>query len=132
METSVLVIDQWQGNLNEEKAIADPKWKDIESAIKALDGKRHTMVTIKNKANNYLIVGGGKGNKYVVIATFDNQSFYNLVTGLNGKTERLVVGGQIGDYPSNMCVTLDTTLNVSKTYFENNELDTSAIWQLDA
>ena len=83
-------------------------------------------------SDTYMTIGGGGAGKYVVSATFDNINFYNLVDlSKPDKTEKLVVGGQEGIYPSKMCVDLLRCLLVARTFLESGKLDPLVSWEED-
>ena len=71
MYATALSTDFWQAVRCDASDIAHPSPEDIEAAIKALDGKHRTTVTI-TRNDAHLAVGGGTGGQYVVYATFDN------------------------------------------------------------
>ncbi len=90
-----LSLKKWVGNRNESDFIENPGWNQIEAAIRELDGKSKTLVTLGVDDDSYMTVGGGEAGKYVVSVTFDNISFHNLVDlSKPDATEKLVVGGQ--------------------------------------
>jgi hypothetical protein len=74
-----LSTDLWGGPADvEDEDVPAPSWQQIETAIRALDGKRRTMVTLGADGESHLAVGGGSSNRYVVYMTFDNMHFLNL------------------------------------------------------
>ena len=74
-----LSVEKWVGNRNETGLIDNPDWSQIETAIRELDGKSKTLVTLGADDEIYMTIGGGESRKYVVSVTFDNISFHNLV-----------------------------------------------------
>jgi hypothetical protein len=111
MYAKVLSTDFWNGAIDDGRDIADPSLEDITNAIAALDGKRHTMVTLKGEGDAHFAVGGGAEGQYVVYATFDNEHFFTLMSpGRSDSKVLLRVGGQEGDYPKDVVVDLRTAL----------------------
>ncbi|MBD0346759.1 MAG: hypothetical protein ICV63_18420 [Coleofasciculus sp. Co-bin14] len=132
MFVSDLSVEKWVGNRNEGDLIQNPDWSQIEAAIRELDGKSKTLVTLGADDETYMAIGGGELGKYVVSVTFDNISFHNLVDlSKPDETEKLAVGGQEGIYPSKICVDLLPCLVAARTFAESGKLDTLLAWQED-
>lgn len=129
---SDLTIENWVGNKDEGCLIENPSWIEIEQAIRELNGKSQTLVTLGADDETYMTIGGGEAGKYIVNVTFDNISFTNLVDlSKPEKLEKLVVGGQEGNYPAKICVNLQTVLLAAKTFAELGKLEPSVIWEED-
>lgn len=127
-----LSVEKWVGNKNESEFIENPNWSQIEAAIRELDGKSSTLVTLGADEDTYMTIGGGESRKYVVSVTFDNISFHNLVDlSKPDATEKLVVGGQEGIYQARMCVDLLSCLLAARTFAESGKLDSLLSWQED-
>jgi hypothetical protein len=127
-----LSVEKWVGNRNQGEFIEHPDWNQIEAAIRELDGKSRTLVTLGVDDETYMTIGGGESGKYVVSVTFDNISFHNLVDlSKPDETEKLVVGGQEGIYPAKMCVDLLRCLLAARTFAESEKLDSLLVWQED-
>jgi len=132
MFVSDLSVEKWVGNRNEGEFIENPDWSQIEAAIRELDGKSQTLVTLGADEETYMTIGGGESGKYVVSVTFDNISFHSLVDlSKPDETEKLAVGGQEGIYPSKICVDLLPCLVAARTFAESGKLDTLLAWQED-
>lgn len=127
-----LSVERWVGKRNESELIENPSWSQIEAAIRELDGKNRTLVTLGADDETYMTIGGGELGKYVVTVTFDNISFHNLVDlSKPDETEKLVVGGQEGIYPAKICVDLLQCLLAARTFAESGKLDELLSWQED-
>ncbi|MBC6479708.1 MAG: hypothetical protein GDA56_19925 [Hormoscilla sp. GM7CHS1pb] len=125
-----LSVEKWVGPLDEGHLIENPTWQQIESAICELDGKTKTLVTLGADEETYMTIGGGEGGKYIVSVTFDNIDFYNSVDrSLGSKMEKLVVGGQLGNYPAKISVDLQTALLAAQTFARSGELEESVTWE---
>ncbi|KAB8316345.1 hypothetical protein SD81_024375 [Tolypothrix campylonemoides VB511288] len=132
MFVSDLSVEKWNGNRNEGDLIENPNWSQIETAMRQLDGKSKTLVTLGADDETYMSIGGGNLGKYVVTATFDNLNFHILVDlSKPDETEKLVVGGQEGIYPAKMCVDLLRCLLAARTFTESGELDPLLSWEED-
>ena len=127
-----LTVEKWVGNRNEGEFIGNPDWSQIKAAIRELDGKSKTLVTLGVDDETYMTIGGGESGKYIVSVTFDNINFHNLVElSKPDGTEKLVVGGQEGIYPAKMCVDLLRCLLAARTFAESGKLDELLCWQED-
>ncbi|MEI2583661.1 Imm1 family immunity protein [Scytonema sp. PRP1] len=132
MFVSDLSVEKWNGNRNEGDLIENPNWSQIETAMRELDGKSKTLVTLGADDETYMSIGGGNLGKYVVTATFDNLNFHTLVDlSKPDETEKLVVGGQEGIYPAKMCVDLLRCLLAARTFTESGTLDSLLSWEED-
>lgn len=130
MFVSNLTRENWVDNKDEGDFIENPSWQEIETAILELNGKSKTLVTLGADEETYMSIGGGEAGKYIVNVTFDNISFYNLVNfSKSEQIEKLVVGGQVGDYPEKMCMNLQTVLLATKTFAELGKLEKSVNWE---
>ncbi len=125
-----LSAENWVGNQDEGDLIESPTWSQIEQAIRELDGKSKTLVTLGVDDECYMSIGGGESGKYIVNVTFDNVSFYNLVDPSKPDAiEKLVVGGQEGNYSAKICVNLETTLLAAQTFTLSGKLQISLSWE---
>ena len=110
--------------------LENPSWDQIEKAIRRLDGKRCTLVSlgIGDPVPHMGIAGGGDG-KYIVYVTPDNMRFHTLInpSAPPGKC-MLVAGGQLGDYECKKCVSLREVLQAAKTYAETGQIDLGLKW----
>ena len=129
--STYLSTEKWVGNRNEGDLIENPNWNQIEAAIRDLNGKNKTMVTLGDD-DTYITIGGGESGKYVVSVTFDNMNFHNLVhSSKPNQVEKLVAGGQEGLYPAKMCVDLLHALLAARTFAEAGRLDPLLSWEED-
>lgn len=125
-----LSTENWVGNNDEGKLIENPTWIQIEQAIRELDGKTKTLVTLGADDECYMSIGGGESGKYLVNVTFDNLGFHNLVDPSKpDATEKLVVGGQKGNYSAKMCVNLEMAILAAQTFTTSGKLEMSLSWE---
>jgi hypothetical protein len=125
-----LSAENWVGNQDEGELTENPTWSQIEQAIRELDGKSKTLVTLGADDECYMSIGGGEFGKYIVNVTFDNVSFHNLVNPSKlDAIDKLIVGGQEGNYSAKMCVNLETALLAAKTFTASGNLEISLFWE---
>jgi Immunity protein Imm1 len=126
-----MTTEKWIGNKNEGDLIENPSWNQVEKAIRELDGEHQTLVTLGVNEDTYMSIGGGE-NKYIVTVTFDNFNFYILIDSTKSEQiEKLVVGGQKGNYPATQCVDLLRCLLAARTFTELGKLDDLLTWEED-
>ena len=132
MFVSDMTVENWVGNQDEGELIENPTWHQIEIAIRELDGKSKTSVTLGADEETYMSIGSGQSGQYVVTVTFDNIKFYTLVDlSKSDEIQPLVVGGQESEYPAKMCVDLLRCLLAARTFTESGKLDPLLNWQED-
>jgi hypothetical protein len=121
--------DLWKGVTCEETVVQSPSSEDISSAISALDASTRTMVTVLGPGQAHLTVGGGSG-RFVVYATFDNETFFNLKAGRSAARAqvRLCIGGQEGDYPVDQVVDVDRAKRAATVFAESGTLSPELDW----
>ena len=124
-----LTYDRWVGNRDQPATVDGPAWPAIQERIARLDAREFTMVTLVGEGEAHLAVGGGAG-RYVVYATRDNMSFDNLVDPARGEAmERLVAGGQEGEYPARQVVSLEMAVEAAREYAETGSLSDRLQWE---
>lgn len=132
MLVSDLSVEKWIGNKDEGTLVENPIWQQIESAICELNGTTQTLVTLGVDEESYMSIGGGEAGKYIVNVTLDGMTFYNLVDrSVSEQIEKLIVGGQLGNYRAKMLTNLQTALLAAKTFAITGELDDSVTWEED-
>lgn len=130
MFISFISVDNWNENIDIGEEIEEFSWETIENAIKALNGDTKTQVSLNAEEEIHMCIGGGNNGLYNVYATFDNMRFYNLKDSDKSDTEmvELVTGGQLGEFPANICVTLDKVLKAANTFAEHGKIDETLEW----
>ncbi|MEP0809635.1 Imm1 family immunity protein [Coleofasciculus sp. FACHB-SPT9] len=127
-----LSMERWINNKLKSELIKDANWSQIEAAIRELDGKSKTLVTLGADDETYMSIGGGEAGKYIVTVTFDTLNFHVLIEPSKpDETEKLVVGGQEGIYPAKMCVDLLRCLLAARTFTETGKLEPLLAWEED-
>ena len=105
-------------------------YRQIEQGIRELNVTTKTLVTLGADDECYMSIGGGESGKYIVNVTFDNVRFHNLVyPSKPDAIEKLVVGGQEGNYSAKICVNLETALLAAQTFTVSGKLELSLFWE---
>ena len=126
----MLCWDRWQGPRNIETETESVTDSDIETAIERLDGEEFTTVVVNGPAPAHMAVGGGDSGRYIVYATFDNRSFFNLVGDPNLEgVEEMNVGGQSGDYPARTIIDRPRAIAAALTFARTGNLDANMKWE---
>lgn len=110
--------------------LPNPRWADIELAIRQLNGDDRTVVSFgSGTPAPHMAIGGGRGGKYIVYATHDNITFYTMV-GADRSEDKVVfvAGGQPGEYLIRNCVTLQQALLAAQVFAEECRVDSSFDW----
>ncbi len=106
-----------------------PSWNDIDAAINKLNGENYTIVRLQGKDDGHMAVGGGAHGRYFVYATFNNEVFFNLVSGdKTAGSVLLSIGGQEQQIPKETVVEIDLVFKAVKTFVERGELESSLQW----
>ncbi|MFO0693855.1 MAG: Imm1 family immunity protein [Polyangiales bacterium] len=121
--------DRWHGVANDEWHVDAPSWDDVSRAIRRLDGRTYTLVTIGGSGEEHLAVGGGAG-RYVVYVTRDNWDFWNLLSHEDAEgTVSLFIGGQDGDYPARRIVDLEQAEVAARAFLSGRRLEPTLRWE---
>lgn len=106
-----------------------PTWTDVKLAITQLNGANKTMLSLNYGEDTHMIISGGKDNSYLLYATYDNETFFNLHNFSNEEdTMWMIVGGQEIDLKKYQCVNLETALMAAKSFAEKGELADNLNW----
>lgn len=127
---SRLITDEWSGLVCKEVEGRLPSWEAVEGAVRALDAKVKTILSLYKDEDSYITVGGGAG-RYVVYVS-EAQEIWNLLcnsgTDLKGKVV-LCIGGQDGDFPARQVVNLPAALAAIRTFFHAGKIDPLLPWE---
>lgn len=133
MPSTALMVTRLDGPDDADTSeLQNPLWSDIETAIRRLNGHSCTLVClgIGSAPVPHMSIGGGANGQYIVYATPDNATFYNLVNphASVGKC-MLKAGGQVGDYELKFCADLADVLQAARTYAETGHADETLLWE---
>lgn len=96
----------------------DATLRDVEEAIRQLDGVTWTLVHVEESTGRTLTIGGGP-LRFVVEAADDPAHRFAVVDPSRGGGRiDLVIGGQLVDYPARVCVTVDVALAAARAFTE--------------
>ena len=91
----------------------NPTVEQAVAAIQALDGDRHTMVTIVSDANGTLTIGGGNDGLCVVDLSLPSDRYLTLQGDVQQQGEvDLVTGGQLAPFSRRFVVELSTAVEI--------------------
>lgn len=76
-----------------------------------------------------MLVGGGPSRYNVCMTTSDDRYLTLLSDSGEGTVERLVTGGQMGEFPGETVVNLDDVLRALRVFSENGTALTEARWR---
>lgn len=125
-----LTFDRWNDADCDESVIEKPVEADLREAVDRLDQRIHTVAIVGGEGEAHLAIGGGSGG-YVVYATYDNVTFYNLMNRASGdKSRTVVVGGQAGDYPAHQVVTRSLALLAATRFLTTGQLGDDLGWEV--
>ena len=102
----------------------------VKKAIERLDGEARTAVVLKNDEKNFMLVGGGNGGKYVVLAHLKGKAYAAANKYAVPKDSiELVVNGKKERYPSKRCLNLEMVLEAAKHYADRGSLAQVFDWE---
>lgn len=93
-------------------------FREVEAAIRHLDGVTWTYVLVQDPSGRTLSIGGGPHRFVVEVADDATHHFAIVDPSRGGGRVDLVIGGQLVDYPARVCVTLDVVLAAARVFTE--------------
>jgi hypothetical protein len=127
--TATLMTDAWEGVHANNQSLSGATWTEVEDALRALDGRKHTQVVVRLEDGSSAIVGGGDGRYNVCLETADDR-YLTLRNddAPEDAVEELIAGGQKGDYPARIVVGLEPAVQAVRTFYESGEADAGLDW----
>lgn len=130
-----LDFDNWNGNINKGETILLSKDSIgiILEKLNNLNQKQYTQVIIGTE-DNYLLIGGGKGQYICTFTKREDEEYFNVVNQTEKNYEEeisIVTGGQLGLFSKRIILDYETTLSALKYYFYNVEMNPSLDWEQD-
>ncbi|QWT22141.1 hypothetical protein KPL74_09050 [Bacillus sp. NP157] len=105
----------------------------MDEALALLDGKVHTLAVLEGAGDHWpkLTIGGREGAYVVMYARSGaDAGWWDLHS--DGSAEEfvtLVIGGQDGDYPSDLLNSRAAMRRAASHFFETGEMDPSLVWR---
>jgi hypothetical protein len=116
--------DFWEHDRDNGTEISAPTLSQVEAAVRQLDGRSRTIVSLLGPGEAHLAIGGGSEDKYVAYFSPEDMSFRNAATKHDKNSEVILfIGGQDGYYPDHTVIDLDRALKVARTFALTGELD---------
>lgn len=111
----------------------DATLREVEAAIRQLDGVTWTLVVVEDPSGRTLTIGGGP-RRFVVEAADDATHRFAVVDPKRGGGRiDVVVGGQLVDYPARVCVTLEVALAAARVFAEQaGARDPQLTWAVES
>lgn len=137
MRITRLDSDAWDdtGRHYQSHALDAPAARQIEEAIRCLDGARHTIVTLEVCETYYMGIGGGglTGMYLVYISQDDEGCDLLLAPGAAAwaadDVVRLTIAGEASEYPRRLCVNLATALHAARAFAASGTRDAAFAWE---
>ena len=105
----------------DDQIIRDATLQEVELAIHALDGARHTLVRVELPSGKYLTIGGGPDRFVTELSEEDYRTRWAVIDPTCGEEPmNLVVGGQLVDYPARLCVDVHAVLAAARTFLSQD------------
>lgn len=106
-----------------------PTWERIESAVRWLDGDSLTALMVFGPGLACAAVGGGGGH-YCVDVSFDDRTWYHLVTPTAADEEvEFIAGGQRVRKPLRDVAGLEDTLHALRAFAVEGRMDEALAWE---
>lgn len=125
------IVEENQGGKDSEDIVSEAReLVQVKEAIDKLDGENKTGVVLEKDSQNFMIIGGGKDNKYAAFAQIKGKIYVmaNKFDVLKPPIE-LIVAGKKGMYPSKRCMNLQMVLEAAKHYADRGALAQTFNWE---
>jgi hypothetical protein len=119
----------WEGP--KEGELADPPEEEVQRRIEDVNGHDRTLVTL-DREGEYLAVGGSASQGLVVyVDVGESTEFWQALSPSTSSEDPVIVlaGGQPGEYPARIVVTLEVALTVAVAYAASGERASGATWE---
>lgn len=131
MIVTTLEATFWEDGVHDAVDMQAPKWEDVETAIRAMDGHVYDSVFLHGAGGSYMGIACGGRQKYVIAGSLAGKGPFILSLGESIKGQCTVtIGGQDNDYLNDEVVPLKVALVVAKTFFERGECDEAFVWKI--
>ena len=115
-----------------EQAWPVKKFEEVEETVRELNGMDKSLIILGGKHDTpHMAIGGGKDNQYVAYITFNNKSFFRLVTTTKATKETVEIqaGDDYSDFNANQVIGLEQILTAVKHFCETGKTDPSLLWE---
>jgi Immunity protein Imm1 len=133
MYVTKLITEDLSNPDNHDREVEHPRWEEIESAVRALDGKARTTVMLEAEGHDYMGISGGNGTYLVTGSRLHGGEGFVLnrpdAAEDAGTTVELNIGGQTSAFAARQIVDLAAALVASRTFAEDGTLDPSLVWK---
>jgi hypothetical protein len=103
----------------------------VKEAVDRLDGETKTAVVLERDSQNFMVIGGGKNNKYVVYAQLKGKPYAMAnkfpIPGI--EDSEITINGKTGVYPSRRCLGLSMVLEAAKHFADRGALAQVFNWE---
>ena len=125
MTIKLLTVPIWDGNKSTTRNIEKPMWKEVEQAIRGLNGLNRSDVYLTpdpHEPETFLGVGGGPEH-FLVTGSVNGETFPTLMNAgpMNAGEVALTVGGQSAEYPANWIHNISAVLVATKVYWQTGQ-----------
>ena len=127
-----LTVCEWTGGRRSDTEIDAPSWSDVEAAVRELNNRNLNDIYLcarDSHPETFLAIGGGAG-QYIVSGAIEGEVFPTVIDPERSAEPRirLMVGGQLGDYPGNYVIGLESALLAAKSYYDTGSFDGPIKW----
>ncbi|WP_085688287.1 MULTISPECIES: Imm1 family immunity protein [unclassified Pseudomonas] len=134
MKLDKILEDETQGNRSVTHEVLEPDQRELLSALNRMDGKTFSSTMFFLDDENFMSIGGGAQNRYVVFIALDvDQKLFTLIDPDASSEESLdvVVGGQSGSYPQNQCVDKEIARQALMYFSAHGTADPGLTWDVE-
>ena len=126
-----LIADRWTGNSLTEDRWENPSIEVVEEAIRHLDQRTHTNVTVDGNDWWFIMIGGGDGRYVVSIENQMTGKVFDLMAETRSGEEQvaLVTGGQRGLFDPRLVTDLDSALRAARRFVDDGLPDPTLTWR---
>ena len=125
-----MILDRWVDLFCYEDEVVAPTIVEVENALRNLNAKTRTMISLHGGQDAYLTVGGG-GGEYVVYKSANDERIWNLMCDSGNRSEVVLlnIGGQEGEFSANQVIDEDRMLQAARTFFWHGSIDPALCWE---
>ena len=108
--------------------VDDPTWEQIAAAVSDLEGQ-HDVLLEGQDFYPYLVVCGGKENKYVIAFSTSNAAYYLFDPRCRSQEQvSMSIGGQTTEYEADLCIDAERAMQAIWAFAEQGILLPSMQW----